>query len=376
MANFNLTQTFEQSLGTNATTSEIMASIVLFVAVAVVGWAVYFVFNRYFSRLAAKTETTLDDDILDAVKSFVVIIVVILGIEFALAPLSFVQPYMDILNQVFVIAEIFMVAFAITRVSNIIADWYGDRLTKSGKGSRHMLFILKKIITIVVFICAFIAILFANGYINNGNLSSLALSAGAGSIALAFALQSTLTDFFSAFSIYFDRPFEIGDFITVGDFSGNVVNIGIKSTRVKLMSGEELVLSNKELNTASVRNFRKLDKRRISFTIGITYETPTEKMKQIPFIIKDIFKGIERAELSRVHFTEYGDFALKYAIVYFVNSAEYGEYLDIQQYVNLGIKEAFEREGIEFAYPTNVVYVKKEATPKIVKKEAVPPFAE
>jgi small-conductance mechanosensitive channel len=361
MAGFNLTQVIEQTLGTNAMTSEILASIVLFVLVAVIGSAVYFVFNHYFSKLAAKTETTLDDDILDAVKSFVVIIVVILGIEYALAPLSFLQAYMGLLNQIFMIVEIFLIAFAITRVSNIVADWYGDRLEKSGKGNKHLLFMLKKIVQVVVFVGAFIAILFANSWVNNGNLQSLALSAGAGSIALAFALQSTLTDFFSAFSIYIDRPFEIGDFITVGDFSGNVVNIGVKSTRVKLMSGEELVLSNKELNSASVRNFRKLDKRRISFVIGITYETPTEKMKQIPFIIKDIFKGIERAELSRVHFTEFGDFALKYAIVYFVNSAEYGEYLDIQQYVNLGIKEAFEREGIEFAYPTNVIYVKKEA---------------
>ena len=110
----------------------------------------------------------------------------------------------------------------------------------------------------------------------------MALSAGAGSIALAFALQSTLTDFFSAFSIYFDRPFEIGDAITVGTYSGTVKSIGIKSTRLKLNSGEELVLSNKELTTASVQNFRKLETRRITFNLGVTYDTPVEKLKKNP----------------------------------------------------------------------------------------------
>jgi small-conductance mechanosensitive channel len=317
------------------------------------------VFNRYFSKWAEKTTTSLDDDIIDVVKSFVLIIVVILGIEYALAPLSFVQAYMATLNQVFMVIEIFLIAFAITRVSNIIADWYGDRHAQPGKSNRHMLFILKKAIQIVVFIGAFIAILFVNNWINDGNLSSLALSAGAGSIALAFALQSTLTDFFSAFSIYFDRPFEIGDFITVGTYSGTVQSIGVKSTRLKLLSGEELVLSNKELNTASVRNFRKLEKRRITFTIGVTYDTPAGKLKKIPLILRGIIENTQNAEIERVHFTEFGDFALKFLVSYYVKVADYGAYLDIQQSINFAIKDAFDAEGIEMAFPTNTVYVRK-----------------
>ncbi len=354
----NLTVTIEQALGTNATTSEILASVILFVGVAIAGWAIYFVFNRYFSKWAKKTETTLDDDIIDAVKSFVVIAITILGIELALTPLSFLQPYMDIFNQVILTIEIFLIAFAITRVSNIFADWYADKHSEPGKNNRHMVFILKKIIQIIVFIGAFIVLLFANNWINNGNLSSLALSAGAGSIALAFALQSTLTDFFSAFSIYFDRPFEIGDYITVGNYSGTVTNIGVKSTRLKLISGEELVISNKELNSASVQNFRKLEKRRIVFTIGVTYDTPTAKLKIIPLILRGIIENTEHAEIERVHFTEFGDFALKFLVSYYVTVPDYGAYLDTQQTINFAIKEAFDREGIEMAYPTSMVYVK------------------
>lgn len=376
MIDFNLTQTFMQILGTNSATSEVLASLVLFGFVALTGWAIYFIFNHYFSAWAKKTETTLDDDIIDVVKTFILIVVIIIDIEVALSPVSFLQPYMDTLSQVFIVIEILLVAFAITRVSNIVADWFGDKYVEPGKSRRHMLFILKKIIQIVVFIGAFIAIMFANGWINDSNLSSLALSAGAGSIAIAFALQSTLSDFFSAFYIYFDRPFEIGDFITVSNYSGTVTNIGIRSTRLKLLSGQELVLSNKELNTASVQNFRKLEKRRITFTIGVTYDTSSEKLEKIPLILRGIIENTENAEVERVHFTEYGDFALKFLISYYVKVADYGIYLDIQQSINFAIKEAFEKEGIEFAYPTSTVYLRKEAVQTVTKKETTFPIAE
>lgn len=371
MADFNLTQTFMQILGTNSVTSEVLASLVLFVLVALVGWAIYFLFNHYFTYWAQKTETTLDDDVIDVVKSAIVIAITIIGIEFALLPLSFLQPYRDVLDTVILVVEVLLSAFALTRVSNIIADWYADRAENNGKNRNHLVFVLKKVLQAIIFTGAIISIL----WVKQVDLTGALVGLGVGGIAVAFALQSTLSDFFSAFSIYFDRPFEIGDFISIGEYSGTVNNIGIKSTRLKLLSGEELVVSNKELTSASVRNFRKLERRRISFTIGVTYDTKTEKLKLIPFLIKDVFEGIDRAELNRVHFTEYGDFSLKFAIVYFVNSSDYGEYLDIQQYINLGIKEAFEREDIEFAIPTSIVYVRKDSV-KTVTKEETFPFAE
>jgi small-conductance mechanosensitive channel len=118
-------------------------------------------------------------------------------------------------------------------------------------------------------------------------------------------------------------------------------------------------MPNKELTTASVRNFRKLERRRITFTIGVTYDTPTEKLKEIPTIINDIVKNNKFAEVERVHFTEFGDFALKFLISYYVTVADYTVYLDTQQSINFAIKEAFDREGIEMLFPTSTVYVKK-----------------
>jgi small-conductance mechanosensitive channel len=357
-----------QVLGTNAVTSEVLASLMLFVFVAFAGCAIYYVFNHYFSAWTKKTETTLDDDIIDVVKTFIVIVIAILGIEFALSPLSFLQPYAKVIDTTTLAIELLLTAFAITRVTNIVADWYAEHVEGKGRNKNHLIFILKKVLQAIIFASAIIIIL----WVNNFDLTGAMVGLGVGGIAIAFALQSTLSDFFSAFSIYFDRPFEIGDFIIIGDYAGTVNNIGIKSTRLKLLSGEELVVSNKELTNASVRNFRKLEQRRVLFTLGVTYDTKTDQLKQIPFLIKDVFEGIERAKLDRVHFTAYGDFALKFEIVYYVNSSDYKEYLNIQQYINLGIKEAFEREGIEFAYPTSTVYVRKEAVQQVVKETTFP----
>jgi len=352
----SLSELFQQLFQTNAYNGEIIASIVIFSIVGLVGWVAYFVFERYFSKWAAKTETTLDDDILSAVKSIIIIFIVIIGIEYALSPLWFIQPYSDQVNAVFIVLEIFLGAFAVTRVSNILADWYSGRKERiAGSNSHHLLFLLKKIIQIIVYVSAFLLLLYAFKV----DLTGAVVGLGVGGIAIAFALQSTLSDFFSAFSIYFDRPFEIGDFIVVGDYSGTVKNIGIRSTRLQLLQGEELVISNKELTAGSVRNFRKLEKRRVTFTIGVTYDTSVEKLRKIPWIITDIIKNMDLAVFDRVNFTEFGDFSLKFLVIYYVNSSDWGKYLDTQERINFAIKEAFEREGIEMAFPTSTIYVKR-----------------
>lgn len=351
----NLTQTIQQTFNISPGNAEIMTSILILAVVAVIGWMAYFVSIRYFSAWVKKTETKLDDDIVSAVRAIVIILIIIFGVEYALSPLSFLEPYGETISGIFLVLQILLCAFAITRVSNIVADWYASKTALiNGQNSHHLLSILKKVIQLVVFAFAILIILYAFQVDLTGALVGL----GVGGIVIAFALQNTLSDFFSAFSIYFDRPFELGDFVIIGEYSGIVTNIGLKSTRIKLLQGEELIVPNKEITATYVRNFKKLVKRRISFSIGVTYDTKVEKLKKIPFLIKDIFDCLDRAELVRVHFFEYGEFSLKFQIVYYVNSSDYTEYLNIQQHINLGIKEAFEREGIEFAIPTSNIYLR------------------
>ncbi len=191
------------------------------------------------------------------------------------------------------------------------------------------------------------------------NVSALVAGLGVGGIAIAFAVQNILTDIFSSFSIYFDRPFQEGDYIVVGDDSGTVKKIGIKSTRIQSLKGEELIVSNKELTETRIHNYKKMRERRISFNFGVVYETPTEKLRKIPEIVKSITDKIELVRLDRVHFDKFGDFSLSFEVVYYLNTSDYNKYMDIQQDINIDLKEAFKKEKIDFAYPTQTVFLNK-----------------
>ena len=179
-------------------------------------------------------------------------------------------------------------------------------------------------------------------------------------IVLAFGLQEILSDIFASISIFFDKPFEIGDFIIVGDNIGVVKKVGIKSTRIQSLWGQEVVIPNKELTSARINNYKKMEKRRIQFSFGVVYDTSAEKLEKVLEITKEIVDKIELADLNRVHFKEYGDFSLNFEVIYYVNTPDYNKYMDIQQEINLSIKKRFEKEGIIFAYPTQTVIINKE----------------
>ena len=193
----------------------------------------------------------------------------------------------------------------------------------------------------------------------NIEISSLVASLGIGGIAVALALQNILGDLFASLSITLDKPFVIGDFVEVDDFAGDVVEIGLKSTRIRSLSGEELIFSNTDLLNSRIRNFKRLEKRRISFNIGVPYGTPPEGLRKIPQMIEEIITPLEDVEFSRAHFKALGDFSLNFTIVYFVLNPTYVSYLDVQQIINLEIYQKFEEEGIEFAYPTQTLIVEK-----------------
>jgi len=191
------------------------------------------------------------------------------------------------------------------------------------------------------------------------DITALIAGLGIGGIAIAFALQGILSDVFASFSIYFDKPFKTGDFIIVGEEMGTVKNIGLKSTRIQTLEGEELVISNKELTETRIRNYRGFEKRRMTFSFGVKYETPIEKVKSIPQMVKDIIGEIDKAEIQRIHFTDFGDFSLNFGAVYYITSGDFTVHKDIQHEINIALMERFEKEGIEFAYPTQTVYIQK-----------------
>lgn len=192
------------------------------------------------------------------------------------------------------------------------------------------------------------------------NVTSLIAGLGIGGIAVALALQNILGDIFSSFSILVDKPFQVGDYIKIGNDAGVVEKIGIKTTRLKTLDGQVLVVANKELTTVRVENFRQMQKRRALFSLGLIYETKFDLLERVPSIIRGVIEAQEKTEFERCNFKSYGDFSLNYEVSFYAKVDSYNEYLDVLEKVNLGIFKQFKKEGIEFAYPTNVQYSKKE----------------
>jgi small-conductance mechanosensitive channel len=189
------------------------------------------------------------------------------------------------------------------------------------------------------------------------NVSALIAGLGVGGIAVALAVQNILGDLFASFSIILDKPFVIGDFIIVDNFLGTIEHIGLKTTRVRSLSGEQLIFSNSDLLKTRIRNFKRMYERRVVFSIGVVYQTAHEKLKKIPEIIKNIIEKQEQTRFDRAHFKEYGAYALNFEIVYWIENPDYNIYMDIQQKINLEIFQQFESEDIEFAYPSQSIYL-------------------
>jgi small-conductance mechanosensitive channel len=189
------------------------------------------------------------------------------------------------------------------------------------------------------------------------NITTMIAGLGIGGIAVALAAQNILGDLFASLSIILDKPFVVGDFLSIGDFLGSVERVGIKTTRLRSLSGEQLIFSNNDLLGSRIRNFGRMLERRVVFSLGVAYQTPAETLKAIPDLLREAVTLQPSVRFDRAHFQKYGDFALIFEVVYYVLSADYNEYMDIQQSVNLKIYEDFDSNGIEFAYPTQTVYV-------------------
>ncbi|MDP6793226.1 MAG: mechanosensitive ion channel family protein [Anaerolineales bacterium] len=193
-------------------------------------------------------------------------------------------------------------------------------------------------------------------------ITGLLTGLGIGGIAIALAVQNILSDLLSYVSIMLDRPFKIGDFLVVDQHMGAVEKIGLKTTRVRSLSGEMIIFANHDLLSCRLINFQDRKERRAVFTFGVTYDTSPEKVASIPTIVRDILESYEHVRFDRSHFKTFGDFSLDFETVYYVTTADYSIYMDVQQNVNLELLRRFEQEDIEFAFPTQTVHVTTQTT--------------
>lgn len=332
----------------------------VFVALKIVKKFVLVRLNRWSN----KTDTKLDDVLVDLLESLNGPFFALSGLYISLRYLGLSKFWLNLVLAMLILALTISLA---NNTRRFLIHYFKEKKAKKAeqdynqKFDESMIQLFGILLAVALWIVGILSIFGLFGI----NIDTLLGTLGIGGIAVAFAMQNVLADIFASFSIYFDRPFSIGDFIIVGQDKGTVENIGIKSTRIKSLEGEELVLSNKELTEARIRNYKRMERRRVLFTIGVDYSTSNEKLKLIPDLIRNIFKDLSICTLDRVHFKSFNVYSLDFEIVYFIDSPEYIVYMDIQQKVNLEIKQAFEREGIKFAFPTQVLFL--EQNPQIEK---------
>jgi small-conductance mechanosensitive channel len=240
------------------------------------------------------------------------------------------------------------VARWLTAAVRHFVDTRGDRDGAVGE-SAASLNILRFVGVLLVWVVTFLMLLTNLGV----EIGPLIAGLGVGGVAIALAVQSILGDLFASLSITLDKPFRVGDFLVIGEEKGKVEQIGIKSTRLRSLSGEQIVISNGDLLKSRIRNYGLLYERRGSFSIGIVYETPRATVREVPALIEAAIRAQPKTRFERAHFASFGSSALLFEAVYFVLDAEYGTFMDIQQAINLQLMDDFAARGIEFAYPTS-----------------------
>ncbi len=302
----------------------------------------------------SRTETEVDDQVLHAIEKNIMPLlyysVLYVGmIQLTLDPI--ISKIIDVTGIVF--AVFFGAKLLVSLILFFIRRYWRNKGVEEEKTNTIVL--LGTIIKILIWSIAVIILLDNLGV----KISGLIAGLGVGGIAIAFASQTILGDVFNYFTIFFDRPFEIGDFVIVDEYLGVIEHIGIKSTRIRSLSGEQLVFSNSDLTSSRLRNYKRMYVRRIAFEFGVVYQTTAEQLEKIPGIAKEIIENIEQTRFDRAHFASFGDFSLVFEVVYFVLNSDYAVYMDIQQEVNLTLKRRLEEINVEFAFPTQSLYVQK-----------------
>jgi len=303
-------------------------------------------------KLALKTDSQLDDLLIDLLDRAATPVLLALGLN--MLPILLILPKIisKTANFIFIVIVVYYAISSIVKIidSFLLKSHYsGKILDPTARSAIHL------ISKIVLWVIGVLLIVRNLGF----DITSALAGMGIAGVAVALAIQNVLSDIFSYLSILIDKPFERGDFIIVGNDLGTVEHIGLRSTRLCSLNGQEIVISNADLTSSRINNFKRMEKRRSAFSIGVVYNTPIEKMRAIPEWIREIISSKDDVVFERANFKEFGASSLNYEIVYFINSSDYNCYIKKQEEINLSILEKFQKERIEFAFPTQTIYVAK-----------------
>lgn len=314
------------------------------------------IFQRKAEAYAKRTDKDIDGFVAELIRRikyfFLLMFAVFLGSHF----LSLPSPTKAVINKLMVIALLFQGAIW----GSGFFDYWRERSIRQKKEEDAASLTTFTALGFLVRIALWSVVLLL-ALDNLGiNITALVAGLGVSGIAVALAVQNILGDLFAHISIILDKPFVIGDFIIVDNLMGTVEHVGLKTARIRSLSGEQIVFSNSDLLKSRIKNFKRMEERRAVFSVGVTYQTPAEKLAVIPGMIREIIEAQELARFDRSHFKEFGNFSLNFENVYYVKTPDYNIYMNIQEAINLAIFRRFEEEGIEFAYPTQTIMVSQQ----------------
>jgi small-conductance mechanosensitive channel len=189
------------------------------------------------------------------------------------------------------------------------------------------------------------------------NITAMVAGLGVGGIAVALAAQNILGDLFASLTIVLDKPFVVGDYIVLKDLAGTVEYIGLKTTRIRNLSGDQIIIKNSDLLSTPIRNIKRMVERRVVQSIGVVYQTKTEQLKLIPKLLKESVEETPRTRFDRAHLKQFGAYSVDFELVYWILDSDYLVYMDAQEMIHLKIWEKFERNNIVFAYPTQQIFL-------------------
>lgn len=306
--------------------------------------------------LIQRTGTDVDDYILPLVRQTRPFFFLAAGIYFGSLALTLPQRTELLIDKAFRITLFLQVGFwGMGLITHYVQSGVSERMEADDGEYATTIDAFGLVAKIVLWVLVGLLILDNVGV----EVNSLIASLGIGGIAVALAVQNVLGDLFASLSIAMDKPFVIGDFITIDEFAGTVEDIGLKSTRIRSLSGEELIFSNSDLLSSRIRNFKRLQERRIVFTFGVSYDTPQATLEEIPDLVREVISPLEKVRFDRAHLKELGEYTLNFEVVYFVEDPDYNFYMDVQQQINLAVFQRLNEEEVKMPYPTRKVLLEQ-----------------
>jgi MscS family membrane protein len=336
-----------------------LASLIYIVLAFFVAKLLDFIVNVWLKRWAAKTETKYDDLILELLRGPVKVVAFVVFLNIGLGMFEWPLRAQEFLSRGFIVVVACSVTYVVLKVVDLLLDVWREKtvLAQDKAFAAHLFPLINKVVKAFVIVAA--AILTADNL--NIKITSLLAGLSVGGLALGLAAQDTIANLFGAVAIFLDKPFHIGDHIKVEGVDGTVEGIGLRSTRIRNLDGHHVTVPNKLMGNAIITNVTRRPTIKTEMNLGLTYDTPVEKVKRATIILEEIFRANPKTADLIISFNKFADSALNIFVVHVWSGTDAKAHFAEMQELNLQIKQRFDAEKIEFAFPSQTVYLKTEA---------------